>query len=202
MEKSRITALVDGIFAVAMTLLVLDLKFPEGLKLNSDSEVWRQILGLTGHFSAFALSFIVLGAFWIAHHSLFHFVRKVNRALLWLNLLFLLFVTLLPFSTNLISDHGNLQIPVVVYGINLFLTSLMSFLQLSYLVHHPELAHNQLTALWIANLRQRTVIPALVVGASIAISFYKPHLAINAYWLVLVFHFLPGKHHRPPEVHG
>jgi uncharacterized membrane protein len=69
MEKSRITALVDGIFAVAMTLLVLDLKFPESLKFNTDSEVWRQLLALTGHFETYGLSFVVLGAFWIGHHS-------------------------------------------------------------------------------------------------------------------------------------
>ena len=200
MEKSRIAALVDGIFAVAMTLLVLDLKLPEGLKLSSDAEVWRQLLELTGRFSTYALSFIALGTFWIGHHSLFHFVRKVSRNLLWLNLLFLLFITLLPFSTNLLSAHTHLQIPIVVYGINLLLISLTSLLQLNYLAHHPELSHDQLTPAWIAHVRRRTLTPAVIVLASIAISFYRPHLALTAYWLLLVFHFLPGKHHRPPEV--
>jgi uncharacterized membrane protein len=109
MEKSRIAALVDGIFAVAMTLLVLDLKLPEGTKMSNDPAVWRQLFELTGRFSTYALSFIVLGIFWIGHHSLFHFVRRVSRDMLWLNLLFLLFITLLPFSTNLLSGHSHLQ---------------------------------------------------------------------------------------------
>jgi uncharacterized membrane protein len=200
MEKSRIAALVDGIFAVAMTLLVLDLKLPESVKISSDPEVWRQLLELTSRFSTYALSFIVLGTFWIGHHSLFHFVRKVNRNLLWLNLLFLLFITLLPFSTNLLSGHSHLQIPVVVYGINLLLISLISLLQLSYLAHHPKLSHDQLTPLWIANVRRRTAMPLFVVIPSIAISFYNPHLAMSAFWLMLVFHFLPGTHHHPPEL--
>ncbi len=200
MEKSRIAALVDGIFAVAMTLLVLDLKLPEGVKLSSDAEVWRQLLELTGRFSTYALSFIVLGTYWVGHHSLFHFVRKVNRVLLWLNLLFLLFITLLPFSTNLLSGHTHLQIPIVVYGINLLLISVISLLQLSYLAHHPELSHDQLAPSWIANVRGRTSIPVVIVVASIAISFYKPNFAMSVYWLLLVFHFLPGRHHRPPEV--
>jgi uncharacterized membrane protein len=200
MEKSRIAALVDGIFAVAMTLLVLDLKLPEGVKMSDDAEVWRQLLELTGRFSTYTLSFIVLGTFWIGHHSLFHFVRKVNRGLLWLNLLFLLFITLLPFSTNLLSGHAHLQIPIVVYGINLLLISLTSLLQLSYLAHHPVLSHDQLTPSWIANVRRRTLIPVVIVVASIALSFYKPNFAMSAYWLLLVFHFLPGRHHRPPEV--
>jgi len=200
MEKSRIAALVDGIFAVAMTLLVLDLKLPEGTKLSNDTAVWRQLFQLTGRFSTYALSFVVLGTYWIGHHSLFHFVRRVSRGMLWLNLLFLLFITLLPFSTNLLSGHSHLQIPVVVYGINLLLIFIIALLQLLYLEHHPELSHDQLSPSWIANSRRRLVIPMVIVVTSIAISFYKPKIAMSAYWLLLVFHFLPGKHHRPPEV--
>jgi uncharacterized membrane protein len=200
MEKSRIAALVDGIFAVAMTLLVLDLKLPEGAKMSNDSAVWHQLYELTGRFSTYALSFIVLGIFWISHHSLFHFVRRVSRDMLWLNLLFLLFITLLPFSTNLLSGRRHLQTPVVVYGINILVICLISLLQLSYLGHHPELSHDQLTPSWIANVRPRIIIPMVTVVASIAISFYNPDIAMNAYWLLLAFNFLPGKHRRPPEL--
>jgi uncharacterized membrane protein len=200
MEKSRIAALVDGIFAVAMTLLVLDLKLPEGVKLSNDAEVWRQLVDLKSHFSTYVLSFIVLGIFWISHHSLFHFVRRVNRGLLWLHLLFLLFITLLPFSTNLLSGHSHLHIPVTVYGANLLLLSLTSLLHLRYLTRHPELSHDHLTASWIATVRLRNTIPAVITAASIAISFFSPSLALSAYWLLLVFHFLPGRHHHPPAV--
>ena len=200
MEKSRIAALVDGIFAVAMTLLVLDLKLPEGVKLRNDAEVWRQLVELKSHFSTYVLSFIVLGIFWIGHHSLFHFVRRVNRGLLWLHLLFLLFITLLPFSTNLLSGHSALHIPVTVYGANLLLLSLTSLLHLRYLARHPDLSHDHLTASWIATVRLRNTIPAVITAASIAISFFSPSLALSAYWLLLVFHFLPGRHHHPPAV--
>jgi uncharacterized membrane protein len=200
MEKSRIAALVDGIFAVAMTLLVLDLRLPEGATLSGDSAVWRQLVGLTGRISAYALSFIVLGMFWIGHHSLFHFVRRVSREVLWVNLLFLLCITLVPFSTNLLSGHTHLQIPIVVYGINLLLIAGISLFQVIYLEHHPELTHDQLSPSWAANMRRRILIPIIIVAASIAISFCKPRLAMSAYWLVLIFHFLPGKHRRPPEV--
>ncbi len=200
MEKSRIAALVDGVFAVAMTLLVLDLKLPEGVKISDDAEAWRQLVELKSHFSIYVLSFIVLGIFWIGHHSLFHFVRRVNRSLLWLNLLFLLFITLLPFSTNLLSGHSPLHIPVAVYGTNLLLLSLTSLLHLRYLAHHPELSHDQLTPPWIATVRLRTAIPAVIAAGSIAISFFAPSIALSAYWLLLVFHFVPGRHHRPPTV--
>ena len=200
MEKSRIAALVDGIFAVAMTLLVLDLKLPEGQKISNDAEVWRQLVALQSRFTIYVLSFIVLGIHWIGHHSLFHFVRRVDRGLIWLNLLFLLFITLLPFSTNLLSGQSPLHIPVAVYGTNLLLLWLSSLLQLRYLVHHPELSHDQLTPAWIAIVRLRMAVPAVVIAASIAISFFNPSIALSAYWLLLVFHFLRGRHHHPPQV--
>ncbi len=200
MEKSRILALVDGIFAVAMTLLVLDLKLPEGITLNSDSDVWRQLLGVGGRFWTYVLSFIVLGMYWVGHHALFHTVHRVNRTLLWLNLLFLLFVTLVPFSTNLVSGHSSLQIPVVVYGLNLLAASAISLLQLGYLAKHPNLSHDQPRGAWFANLTRRAAIPIVTALASIALSFYKPNLAMNAYILLVLFHFLPGKHREPPEI--
>jgi uncharacterized membrane protein len=117
-----------------------------------------------------------LGIHWVGHHSLFHFVRRVDRDVLWLNLLFLLFITLLPFSTNLLSGNSPLHIPVAVYGANLLLPWLISLLQIRYLVHHPELSHDQLTPAWIAIIRLRMAIPAVVIAASIAISFFNPSL--------------------------
>lgn len=100
--------------------------------------------------------------------------------MLWLNLLFLLFITLLPFSTNLLSGNSPLHIPVAVYGANLLLPWLISLLQIRYLAHHPELSHDQLTPAWIAIIRLRMAIPAVVIAASIAISFFNPSLVLAA----------------------
>jgi len=99
-----------------------------------------------------------------------------------------------------ISGHSSLHIPVAVYGANLSLLSLISLLQLRYLARHPELSHDQLTPSWDATYRLRTAIPAIIAVASIAISFFSPSLALSAYWLLLGYHFLPGRHHRPPAV--
>lgn len=161
MEKSRIMALADGIFAVAMTLLVLDLKLPEGVKLATDAEVWNQLVDLKDRFLIYALSFIVLGTYWIGHHFQFHLVRRVDRALLWLNLLFLLFITLLPFSTNLLSDRSELHVPVVVYGMNLLLPSLVLLWHLRYLMKHPEIAHEGFASSRFAGVSRRTALVAL-----------------------------------------
>ena len=196
MEKSRITALVDGIFAVAMTLLVLDLKLPEGSKSTSDAEVWRQLVDLKGHFVIYGLSFAVLGTYWISHHFQFHFVRKVDRGFLWLNLLFLLFITLLPFSTNLLGGSHDLHVPVVVYGVNLLLLPLISLFNLRYLTRRPELCHEEFTPSRVADSYRRILLAALLTAASIIISFYSPRLAVDAYCLLFAVHFLVARRQR------
>ena len=196
MEKSRIAALADGIFAVAMTLLVLDLKLPEGIKMTTDAEVWRQLAGLKSHFVTYALSFVVLGVYWIGDHFQFHFVRKVDRGFLWLNLLFLLFITLLPFSTNLLGGSHDLHIPVVVYGVNLSLLSLISLIKLRYLTQRPELCHEGLTPTRVADAYRRILLVALISAASIAISVYSPEIAVDAYWILLAIHFLVARRQR------
>jgi len=196
MEKSRIAALADGIFAVAMTLLVLDLKLPEGIEITTDAAMWRQLVGLRAHFLIYALSFTVLGAYWIGHHYQFHFVRRVDRGLLWLNLLFLLFITLVPFLTNLLAGRTRLHLPVVLYGLNLLSLSLIFLWHLRYLTRHPELVENGLTATRAAEVRRRTTVVAFVAVASILISFYKPSLGPFVYWLLLAFHFLRARADR------
>src|SRR5215469_12010860 len=97
------------------------------------------VAGLRGHFVIYALSFVVLGTYWVGNHFQFHFVRKVDRGFLWLNLLFLLFITLLPFSTNLLGGSHDQHIPVVVYEINVLLLPLILLVQVCrYLAQRPE----------------------------------------------------------------
>ena len=176
-----------------MTLLVLNLKLPEGIKMNTDAEVWRQLAALRGHFLIYALSFVVLGTYWVGNHFQFHFVRKVDRGFLWLNLLFLLFITLLPFSTNLVGGSHDLHIPVVVYGINVLLLSLILLVSLRYLTQRPGLCHEGLTASLVADSYRRLLLVALGCAASIAISFYSPGIAV---WLLLAVHFLVARRQR------
>ena len=74
-EKGRFETLVDGIFAVALTLLVLDIKLPEGMTYATNEALWNRLLSLERHFAIYAISFIVIGIYWVAHHVQFHYVR-------------------------------------------------------------------------------------------------------------------------------
>jgi uncharacterized membrane protein len=105
-SKERIEMLCDGVFAIAMTLLVLDLKVPDLAKNSSLVEVGHALgeHGLT--FFAFALTFLLAGQFWLVHHVFFHYLKHATRGIAALNLLWLMFVSLLPFTTSMFAKFG------------------------------------------------------------------------------------------------
>jgi len=192
LAKSRIEALADGIFAVAMTLLVLDIKSPEQRWFPTNQALVDSLLQIEHSFAMYAISFFVLGIFWIAHHVLFHFVRQMDRRSLWLNLIFLLLVTLVPFSTDLIGDHGHLTLPVYVYGGNLIALGTLLVIHLNYLVSHPHLATPDLTERVASQIRREVRLFAVVPVISIAASFYSPRLGMYLYLLLAIPTFGPS----------
>ena len=108
---TRIEALSDGVFAIALTLLVLEIKVPELPRDAAASEVWHEIVGHWPIFFSFLITFMLGGAFWFWHHLSFHAIKHVDGPLCAINLVFLMFVSLLPFSTALLGSF-NLRQPV------------------------------------------------------------------------------------------
>jgi len=200
MGKNRIEALTDGIFAVAMTLLVLDIKPPVHLRFETSAALIDHLSVLEHSFVMYAISFVVLAMFWLGHHLQFHFVRHVDRQLLWINLLFLLLAVVVPFSTNLVGDHGHLQLPVVLYAVNLLVLTLLLFLQLRHLAARPHLIAPDLTPEAIAHLHRQLLLFGVVPVVSIAASFYSPRLGMYLYALLAVPAFLPGRIDRLARV--
>jgi uncharacterized membrane protein len=193
MGKNRIEALTDGIFAVAMTLLVLDIKPPVHLRFETNEALVDHLSVLEHSFVMYAISFVVLAMFWLTHHLQFHFVRRVDRPLLWINLLFLLLAVVVPFSTNLVGDHGHLQLPVVLYAVNLLVLTLLLFLQLRHLAARPHLIAPDLTPEAVAHLHRQLLLFGVVPVVSIAASFYSPRLGVYLYALLAVPAFLLGR---------
>ena len=113
-EVARIAAFSDGVFAIAVTLLALQLRVPFGERVD----VWAALRDLWPSFVSFAISFVVIGGYWIAHHRLFSLIERYDRRLLWLNLLSLFFIVLMPFTTSLIGVHGGSDVSVIVYALS------------------------------------------------------------------------------------
>src|SRR5947209_9290702 len=192
-EKNRMEALIDGIFAVALTLLVLDIKLPEGVSYPDNEALWNKLVELQRHFAIYAISFVVIGIYWVAHHVQFHYVRYTDRRLIWINMMFLLLISFLPFATDLVGDHEELILPCEIYGVTLLLLSGLSYLHLRYLARHPYLATAELNSVAVKLLRRRIFLFALVPFLSMLIAFYNTRLALYIYLLIATAHFLPGR---------
>lgn len=199
MPKNRVEALVDGIFGVAMTLLVLDVKVPQGLGFSTDAAIRGTLLGQTSNFRIYLISFIVLGMYWVAHHMQFHLVRNVDRVVLWINLLFMLGVTMVPFSTSLVGEYGNLVTPCVIYGLNLLWLSVLYWVQVSYLERNPHLASSALTPGAAAHIRRRILLFMGVPLISMGVAFVNTWLAVHVYFLLIVLASLPSRIEAPAE---
>lgn len=138
MSKHRIEALTDGIFAVTMTLLVIDLRLPESLHGAADPVLRSALAGLLPTFISWLISFFVLAIFWVAHHRLFHYVRHVDQPLLWLTVLMLAGASLMPFATTLNNQHSS-PLSQWMYAATMGLMALSAMGTAAYLYRHPDL---------------------------------------------------------------
>lgn len=191
LEKNRLEALIDGVFAVAMTLLVLDIKLPEDIVVASNDQLWGRLLALERHLVIYVISFVVIGMYWINHHVQFHFVTRSSRGLIWINLGYLLLISFLPFATDLIGDHRELVLPCEIYGLTLLALSMASLVHLEYLARHPELVLPELKAV-MKQIRVRIAMFTIVPVLSMAVAFFSTHVALYVYLLLVAVHFFPG----------
>ena len=121
--NGRLMALSDGVIAVAITLLVLDVRLPEGFGDFSDPQLWTALVALWPRILAYLLSFYVIAQFWFSHRSKFNHIVRTDSRLMWINMLFLLTIGLVPFTTNLIAESGG-TISTVIYAASMAVSGL------------------------------------------------------------------------------
>jgi len=121
--NTRLLAFSDGVIAVAITLLVLDIRLPEGFGAFDDTQLWAALVALWPRILAYLLSFYVIANFWMSHRSKFNHIIKTDGRLMWLNMLFLLTVGLVPFTTNLIAESGG-TLSTMIYAASMVVSGL------------------------------------------------------------------------------
>ena len=127
-QLERFIFFSDGVFAICITLLVMEIKVP-ALPEPTDRALLQYLTSTSLKFFGFLLSFYIIGHYWIVHHRIFGYVKKSTGMLLWLNLAFLLTVILLPFSSGLFGEYGsniNMDLPYLIYILNMCLTGLVN----------------------------------------------------------------------------
>ncbi len=127
-SAERLAALSDGIFAVGMTLLVLDLHVPLREAIHSEHDLWHGLTALAPRLLMYMMSFLTLGIFWVGQQTQLNHLERSERSLTWLHLVFLFAVTLMPFSTMLLAEFIEFRIALVVYWLNILLLGSMLYL--------------------------------------------------------------------------
>jgi len=183
----RIVALTDGIFAFAMTLLILNLEVPPLVEGESVDGLVSFLITLWPRFFDYLLSFILLASFWIVHHRQFHFIKRADGGLLWINIYTLIFVCLIPFSTSVASEYGNLWVAEVVFEANLLMVGLLFYLNWWYVTKKKLLIDGVALRDIVIGMKKNLVIPILSVVA-IILAFIMPSRS-TAVYLAIPFVF-------------
>lgn len=176
LSKHRVEALVDGIFAVAMTLLVIDLRLPEHAHLASEAQLRNALLELIPNLISWLTSFFVLAIFWIANHRLYSYVRHADQGLLWLTIVNLAGAALLPFASAVNSQFPSLTAQLIYSGVMILMA--VSALLLARRIHdHPELcAHPMPQGAFRATVARSCGVMA-IAALAVVTSCYVPRMA-------------------------
>ncbi len=191
LDAARVEALSDGMFAVVLTLLVFELKVPQ-VEAPSTAALLAALAGLGPQALSYLLSFFALGNFWIAHRSQFHYVRRTDRVLLWINLLFFLFLTAVPFVTLFLAEYPGQPVAVVLYGGDLSLAALTLYAHWRYATRDPRLLDGPLPAGLARQQARRILVGPALYAAGIACAGVSTWVSVALYLLVPVYYVLPG----------
>ncbi|HEX2181409.1 MAG TPA: TMEM175 family protein [Rubrobacteraceae bacterium] len=180
-ELDRIVFFSDAVFAIAITILILEVGVPDGL---SPAQLPDRILGLWPKYLSYVISFLVLAVYWQAHHSVFRPIRGYDGTLVWLNFLFLMAVVFLPFPTSLLGEYGEEQVSVVIYAANAAVASLLLVAISWYATSGHRLVAPELDLEAERFRRLQALAVPVVFLLSIGISFFSPTAAMYS-WLLL-----------------
>ncbi|MEO8263857.1 MAG: TMEM175 family protein, partial [Pseudolysinimonas sp.] len=179
----RIQFFSDAVFAIAMTLLVLEIRLPESLGSGDDVDPsWADIGALWPQFFAYALSFAIIGLNWVTHHRKFLVIVRFDALLVTINLILLGFVALLPFPTSVLADYGNNTPVVVLYAFNV---GIITVLQFWLWVHAYRAGLTERLDDDVYLLVKRNLYPVpIIMGASIIVAFFSPLIAMLMWILI------------------
>lgn len=181
----RLAALSDGIFAVAMTLLVLDLRVPTREAVHSEHDLWHLLVAMAPRLVIFLMSVMTLGIFWVGQQTQLNHFARADRNLAWIHIAFLCAVCLVPFSTSLLAEFIQYRTALGVYWFNIVLLGLTLFWSWSYARRAHLLADGVPDEIHSAVVR-RIVIAQTLYACGAALCFFSTYYSIAAIVLVQI----------------
>jgi len=181
MHKTRLEAFSDGVVAIIITIMVLELRLPGGAD-------WTALRSLGPTFCAYILSFIYLGIYWNNHHHLFHLVDRVTGGMLWANLHLLFWLSLVPFATNWMGEHPHDALPTAVYG-GVLICAAIAYTILTRVIIRAQGPHSRLKA--AVGGDAKGYVSLAIYLASIAVTLVRHEIAWAGFVLVALVWLVP-----------
>ena len=194
---TRVETFSDGVIAIILTIMVLALKLPDYNHGDSKWGMRHYLLQILPYFVSYAFSFMMIGIFWIHHHHMFHLLKRTDEKLLWLNLIFLFWMSLIPITTAVVGANPRLSESLAVYGFVMLMTTVSFAYMRSYtikrdLVHRAEdRAMNKKIRIVSIKAKTKSYIVALVYLVSIPLAYISIYLAYACFIISAIVFFIP-----------
>ena len=198
MTPNRLEAFSDGVFAVAATLLVFNIVVPS----PGHGALWNALRDQWPSFAAYIVSFGIIGIIWVNHHGLFHRIARVDRPLLFLNVLLLLVIVFIPFATRLLSEYlqagPDSHVAAAVYSATMLLMAIAMSLIWGYAVYHPDLLEDRLDPQVARSTLPRFASGTLVYAGTVAVAFISATLCLAVHALLALYYVFDQVSHKQP----
>ena len=185
-DPFRVLTLADGVFAIILTLLVLEIHVPDLAEGQSLTEAMQEI---RPSFVGFLISFIVVAIAWVGHRDLFMHVRRMDLTLIWLNFVYLLPVSLVPFGASLLARYDENQVGLETYGGILIAIAAARIVTWLYATRQPQLLYEEIDQRMRQDALSVVILQAVLYGVAVTIAGSRPHASLVLYVLVPTLYF-------------
>ena len=193
LNKARLEALSDGVFAIVMTLLVIEIKVPELITKIDTSHLLEEMTHLQPLFVSYFLTFAIISVLWMAHHFLFHtYAKNIDRVVVQLNVIFLSFLSLIPFSSHFLGRYLDQPLAIVIFGINTFFAYLLILIMQQYILRAKNIENGNVPE---RVYKQGIIRQAMNLGCTffgIGFGLFNPTIGVILFLLPVVFNAIPG----------
>ena len=195
MNKARLEALSDGVFAIVMTLLVIEIKVPEiepGYLINTAALI-KSLNGYTPIFISYFLTFAIISVLWLSHHFLLHqYAKNIDRFIIQLNALFLCFVSLIPFSSHFLGVYFNQPLALAIFGTNMLLSYTMIYVMQQYILRAEHIENAQIPTRILKQGKIRMIVNIGFSGFGILFGLINTNLGLICLIIPVLFTIIPG----------
>jgi len=194
---TRLETFSDGVIAIVITIMILELKLPDLNKESTASQTLHLFHDLVPYLISYIFSFVMIGVFWTNHHHMFHLLQTTDERLVWQNFVFLFFISIIPFATSLVGASPRVPLSAATYGLVMLLTTLSFLLMRNYslknkLLHKDEDRQVNREIITVSKKgRTKAIVGAAVYLVSIPLAFVNVYLAYLCFAVPPIIFFLP-----------